>query len=91
MSIDSGAAGTEELLGNIKRVTRIILDRLEEGSKEGSLDQAQMRLYGSILTRSLCLWLEALNPRPRRRVGREVHDEIDQLFREMKQEKESQL
>ncbi len=91
MSIDSGAAGTEELLGNIKRVTRIILDRLEEGSKEGSLDQAQMRLYGSILTRSLCLWLEALNPRPRRQVGRDVHDEIDRLFREMKQEKESQL
>jgi hypothetical protein len=91
MSIDSGAAGTEELLGNIKRVTRIILDRLEEGSKEGSLDQAQTRLYGSILTRSLCLWLEALNPRPRRRVGRDVHDEIDRLFREMKQEKESSL
>ena len=88
MSVDSGAAGTEELLGNIKRLTRIILDRLEEGSKEGSLDQAQTRLYGSILTRSLCLWIEALNPRPRRRVGRDVHDEIDRLFRELKQEKE---
>lgn len=89
MSVDSGAAGTEELLGNIKRLTGIILDKLEEGSKEGSLDQAQTRLYGSILTRSLCLWLEALNPRPRRRVGRDLHDEIDRLFREMTQEKES--
>lgn len=89
MSGDSGAAGTEELLGSIKRLTRIILDKLEDGSKEGSLDQAQTRLYGSILTRSICLWLEALNPRPRRRVGRDVHDEIDRLFREMKQEKES--
>ena len=88
MSVDSGAAGTEELLGNIKRLTGIILDRLEEGSREGSLDQAQTRLYGSILTRSLCLWLEALNPRPRRRVGRDLHDEIDRLFREMTQEKE---
>lgn len=89
MSVDSGAAGTEELLGNIRRLTRIILDRLEEGSKEASLDQAQTRLYGSILTRSLCLWLEALNPRPRRRVGRDLHDETDRLFREMEQEKES--
>ena len=89
MNGDSGAAGTEELLGSIKRLTRIILDKLEEGSKEGSLDQAQTRLYGSILTRSICLWLEALNPKPRRRVGRDVHDEIDRLFREIKQEKES--
>ncbi|HEX4921701.1 MAG TPA: hypothetical protein VFV92_13305, partial [Candidatus Bathyarchaeia archaeon] len=64
MTIDSGADGKEELLGSIKRLTRIILDRLEEGSKEGSLDQAQTRLYGSILTRSICLWLEALHPRP---------------------------
>lgn len=89
MTIDSGATGTEEQLGSIKRLTRIILDKLEEGSKEGSLDQAQTRLYGSILTRSLCLWLEALNPRPRRRIGRDLHDEIDRLFREMTQEKES--
>ena len=32
---------------------------------------------------------EALNPRPRHRVGHDLHDEIDRLFREMKQEKES--
>lgn len=89
MTIDSGADGKEELLGSIKRLTRIILDRLEEGSKEGSLDQAQTRLYGSILTRSICLWLETLHPRPRRRVGHDVHDEIDRLVREMIEEKES--
>lgn len=89
MTIDSRAAGTEELLGSIKRLTRIILDKLEEGSKEGSLDQAQTRLFGSILTRSLCLWIEALNPRPRRRVGHDLHDEIDRLFREMTRNKES--
>ena len=88
MSLDSGAAGTEELLRNIKRLTRIVLDKLEEGSKEGSLDPAQARLYGSIATRSLCLWLEAQSPTPRRRVGRDLHDEIDRLYREMMQEKE---
>lgn len=78
----------EELVGSIKRLTRIILDKLEEGSKEGTLDQAQIRLYGSIITRSICIWLEALNPRPRRRVGHDVHDEIDRLFRDMMEEKE---
>ena len=78
MQTDSGAdPDSKELLANIKRLTRIVLDKLEEGSKEGSLDPAQARLYGSIATRSLCLWLEARNPRPRRRVGRDLHDEID--------------
>jgi hypothetical protein len=87
---DSGAdADSRELLANIKRLTRIVLDKLEEGSKEGSLDPAQARLYGSIATRSLCLWLEARSPRPRRRAGRDLHDEIDRLYREMMEEKES--
>jgi len=89
MQADSGAdPDSKELLTNIKRLTRIVLDKLEEGSKEGSLDPAQARLYGSIATRSLCLWLEERNPRPRRRVGRDLHDEIDRLYREMMQEKE---
>jgi hypothetical protein len=89
MQADSGAdPDSKELLTNIKRLTRIVLDKLEEGSKEGSLDPAQARLYGSIATRSLCLWLEARNPRARRRVGRDLHDEIDRLYHEMTQEKE---
>lgn len=86
----SGATGTDELLGNIKRLTRIILDKLEEGSNAGTIDQAQIRLYGSIITRSLCLWLEALNPRPRRRVGRDTHDEIARFYREILAEKENE-
>jgi len=88
-SPDSGADHDRiELLANIRRLTRIVLNKLEEGSKEGSLDPAQARLYGSIATRSLCLWLEARNPRPRRRVGRDLRDDIDRMYREMVQEKE---
>jgi len=88
-SPDSGAdVDRIELMANIKRLTRIVLDKLEEGSKEGSLDPAQARLYGSIATRSLCLWLEARNPVPRRRVGRDLHDDIDRVYREMMQDKE---
>src|SRR5260370_12171701 len=80
MQTDSGAdPDSKELLANNKRLTRIVLDKLEEGSKEGSLDPAQARPYGSIATRSLCLWLEAPNPRPRRRVGRDLHHRLDRL------------
>jgi len=58
----------DELLANIRRLSRIVLDRLEEGS----LDQAQIRLLGSIATRSLGLWQDALSPRQRRGLRREV-------------------
>jgi hypothetical protein len=68
----SGASTSEEILASIKRLTRIVLDKLEEGSRERTLDQAQTRLYSSIVMRSIGLWQEALNPRPRRRLRRDL-------------------
>jgi len=62
----------DELLASIRRLSRIVLDRLEDGSTEGTLDQAQIRLLGSIAMKSLGLWQEALNPRPRRGIRREA-------------------
>lgn len=72
----------EELLANIQRLSRIVLDRLEEGSKEGTLDQAQIRLLGSIAVKSLGLWQEALNPRPRRGLRREARETEERLSRQ---------
>ena len=69
----------EELLANIQRLSRIVLDRLEEGSKEGTLDQAQIRLLGSIAVKSLGLWQEALNPRPRRGLRIEAWETEERL------------
>ena len=69
-----GIGQRDELLANIRRLSRIVLDRLEQGSKEGTLDQAQIRLLGSIAMKSLGLWQEALNPRPRRGLRKEVRD-----------------
>ena len=72
----------DELLANIRRLSRIVLDRLEEGSKEGTLDQAQIRLLGSIAMKSLGLWQEALNPRPRRGLRREAREIEERLAKE---------
>jgi hypothetical protein len=72
----------DELLANIQRLSRIVLDRLEEGSKEGTLDQAQIRLLGSIAMKSLGLWQEALNPRPRRGLRREVREAEEQFSKQ---------
>ena len=49
-----------ELLANIRRLTTIVLDRLEKGSAEGTLDQGQVRMLSSTALRSLKLWKEAL-------------------------------
>jgi len=49
----------EDLLQNIRRLTRIILDRLESGTQEKMIDQAQARMLSSIALRSLKLWRDA--------------------------------
>jgi hypothetical protein len=72
----------DELLANIRRLSCVVLDRLEEGSKEGTLDQAQIRLLGSIAMKSLGLWQEALNPRPRRGLRREARETEERLAKE---------
>ena len=57
-SVETGARG--ELLRSVRRLTRIVLDRLEQGSVGGTLDQGQVRMLGSIALRSLRLWKETL-------------------------------
>jgi hypothetical protein len=79
LQTDTGQESTDDLLASIRRLTKIVLDKLEQGSKEGTLDQAQIRLLGSIATRSHALWQEALNPKPRRNLRREVRETEDRL------------
>ncbi len=70
---DGKHARKEELLVNIQRLTSIVLDKLEQGCKDGTLDQAQIRLLGSIGMRALGLWQETLNP-PSRRSSRRLEE-----------------
>ena len=77
------AGPRDELLANIQRLSCIVLDRLEEGSREGTLDQAQIRLLGSIAMKSLGLWQEALNPRQKRGLRREARETEERLAKEM--------
>jgi len=50
----------EELLGNIRKLAGIVIERLEEGSKERTFSIAQVRLLGSLGRRALRLWQEIL-------------------------------
>src|SRR5712692_3943831 len=70
---DEGPVRKKGLLVNIQRLSTIVLDKLEQGCKDGTLDQAQIRLLGSISMRALELWQETLNP-PSRRASRKLED-----------------
>src|SRR2546428_9733817 len=55
-----GESGRKELLANIRRLTIAVLDNLEEGSKDKTLDQGQKRLLSSTGSRLLRLWRNTL-------------------------------
>lgn len=61
MGENRGEAATRtELLASVQRLTTIVLEKLDQGSKDGTLDQAQTRMLGSIALRSLRLWHRVL-------------------------------
>ena len=68
----------KDLLVNIQRLSTIVLDKLEQGCKDGTLDQAQIRLLGSISMRALELWQETLN-QPTRRSSRKLEEAAAQI------------
>jgi len=55
-----GQVGRKELLANIRRLTIAVLDNLEEGSRDKTLDQGEKRLLSSTGARLLRLWRNAL-------------------------------
>ena len=58
---DSGEqVARKELLANIRRLTIAVLDNLEEGSRDKTLDQAQKRFLSSTGSRLLRLWRNTL-------------------------------
>jgi len=57
----AGPGGRVELLANVKRLAGILMERLEEGSMEKTLDQAQTRMLSSTALKALRLWQEVLD------------------------------
>ncbi len=56
-----GPDGRGELLANIRRLANILMERLEEGSRDKTLDQAQTRMLSSTTLKALRLWQEVLD------------------------------
>jgi len=55
-----------ELLSNIRRLTTIVLDRLEQGSRKDLLDEVQLQRFSSIALRCIGQWNDAIKEDQRR-------------------------
>jgi hypothetical protein len=78
---DSGERA--ELVDQIRRLNNIMLEKLEEGSREKLLDHNQTRLLGSIALRVLKLWKEVLAGRVRPGTARNWMEEAEEKWKEL--------
>jgi hypothetical protein len=69
----------EEALADLRRLTHVILDNLEEGSKNRLFDPKDIRLLAATVNRSIRLYLRTLEKdraKPRRKRQNESNEEI---------------
>jgi len=72
LSVQNLQDGYDELLANIRRLTVMVLDNLEAGSRDRTLDQGQKRLFSSTGARLLRLWRAALRGGGSQRVAEDL-------------------
>jgi len=72
LDVENREDGYSELLANIRRLTVMVLDDLDEGSRLRTLDQGQKRLLSATGTRLLRLWRLALRDGGSRRLVEEA-------------------
>ncbi len=67
MDVNSVEPGSRaELLSNIRRLTTIVLDKLEQGSRKDLLDEVQLQRFSSIALRCIGQWNDCLKEDRRR-------------------------
>jgi hypothetical protein len=75
LNVQNGRDGYDDLLANIRRLTVIVLDNLEAGTKDRTLDQGQKRLLSSTGAWLLRLWRIVL----REGASQRAADEFDKV------------
>ena len=70
--MENRKGGYDELLANIRRLTIMVLDNLEEGSRDRTLDQGEKRLLNSIGVRLLRLWRSVQREGPSEKIEQDL-------------------
>ena len=63
-----------EALADLRRLTTVILDNLEEGSRNRLMDPKEMRLLGGTVIRSIPLYLKTLEEGRKRCLNKDEND-----------------
>ncbi len=74
-----------EALADLRRLTTVILDNLEEGSRNRLMDPKEMRLLGGTAIRSIRLYLKTLEG-DRTKLSKEKEDDSARKVPEILQE-----
>ncbi len=64
MSQDVVADSRARFIESIERLTRLLLDRLEESPRGKLMDEKETRMLGSVVMRSFKIWEKALTGGP---------------------------
>ncbi len=71
--------GREQLLAKIDRLTNVILEKLETGSRENRLSVNEARLLGAVILRSIKLQNQILN-------SKKPPENVEELFAKLSDE-----
>ena len=69
MKVSDNDSERKEALADLRRLTSIILDNLQEGSQNRLMDPKEMRLLGGTAIRSIRLYLKTLDEDHTRRTS----------------------
>ncbi len=64
MTVDIVADSRARFIANIERLTKLLLDRLDESPSGKLMDEKETRMLGSIVMRSFKIWEKALTRGP---------------------------
>ncbi len=74
MKVSDNDSERKEALADLRRLTSIILDNLQEGSQNRLMDPKEMRLLGGTAIRSIRLYLKTLDEDHTRRTSGDQND-----------------
>jgi len=74
LKVSDNDSERKEALADLRRLTSIILDNLQEGSQNRLMDPKEMRLLGGTAIRSIRLYLKTLDEDHTRRTSGDQND-----------------
>ncbi len=85
MKVSDNDSERKEALADLRRLTSIILDKLQEGSQNRLMDPKEMRLLGGTAIRSIRLYLKTLEEDHARRTNGD-HDSSGKIRRTLEED-----